>query len=90
MDLDQHISDRKEASDKVLQLCRDYELHSSTIDGSMLEILHNVQHMLNQDTNFLIEHYTRCRKDLEEARAEVVDLKETLEQQMKDETEDSG
>jgi hypothetical protein len=84
MDLDQHIRDRKEAGDKVLQLCRDYELHSSTLDDSMLEILQEVQHMLDQDISFLHEQKTRCRKDLDEMLVKVDDMKKILEQQTKD------
>jgi hypothetical protein len=82
--IEQHMRDRKEESDKVLQLCRDYELHSSTLDGSMLEILQEVQHMLDQDTSFLHEQKTRCGKDLDEMLVKVDDMKKVLEQQTKD------
>jgi hypothetical protein len=84
LSLEQHIHDRKQEGDKVLQLCRDYELHSSTLDGSMLEILQKVQRMLNQDTDFLLEQKTRCRKDLDEMLVKVDDMKKIMEQQTKD------
>jgi hypothetical protein len=84
LSLEQHIHDRKQEGDKVLQLCRDYELHSSTLDGSMLIILQKVQRMLDQDTDLLHQQKTRCRKDVDEMLVKVDDMQKVLEQQIKD------
>jgi hypothetical protein len=84
LDVEQHMRDRVENCKKVTQLCCDYELHSTALDGGVLEILQQVQWTLNQDSDFLNQQVAKYRKELDEILVKVDDQKKILEQQTRD------
>lgn len=75
------MQERREQGDKVLQLVRDYELHSSNLDGSVLEILQEAQQMLNRDTSFLAEQRRHCADRFGEVRDKADEMIKVLKKQ---------
>ncbi|KAH0277464.1 hypothetical protein KCU91_g3162, partial [Aureobasidium melanogenum] len=80
--IDDHMSSRNEECAKVHKLCQDYMLHSSNLDGSVLEILQEVQKILDKDSHFLSDEHKRHVEDIKTLSANLEDTKKQLEQQI--------
>ncbi|KAG9604983.1 hypothetical protein KCU77_g885, partial [Aureobasidium melanogenum] len=75
---------RNDECAKLRKLCRDYELYSSNLDGSVLEILHKVQEVLNKDSEFFMNQRERHEEDMKTMNAKLDEMKKKLEQQTLD------
>lgn len=78
------MDERKQQCDKVFQLCGDYERHSPNLDGSVLEILHKVQQVLDLDTKFLVEQRKCYMSEIEKLQVDLAEIREVLEEQIKE------
>ncbi|KAG9963660.1 hypothetical protein KCU61_g3516, partial [Aureobasidium melanogenum] len=80
--IDDHMRSRNEECAKVHNVCQDYMLHSSNLDGSVLEILQEVQKILDKDSHFLSDEHKRHVEDIKTLSANLEDTKKQLEQQI--------
>lgn len=82
--IDKQTKLRSDECAKVRKMCQDYELSSSNLDKSVLEILYKVQDTLDKDTNFLEKEQKRLVEDVKTVSVKLEEMKKKLDQQTLD------
>lgn len=76
--IQEHMRLRNDERAKALKMYQDYELYSS---GSVHEILHKLQEMIDKDSDFLVTGHERHEENVKTMKFELDEMKKKLEQQ---------
>ncbi|KAG9855273.1 hypothetical protein KCU98_g1129, partial [Aureobasidium melanogenum] len=76
--IQEHMRLRNDERAKALKMYQDYELYSS---GSVHEILHKLQEMIDKDSDFLVTEHERHEENVKTMKFELDEMKKKLEQQ---------
>lgn len=79
-----HIVESKIEEEKLRKLCQDYELYSTNLDGSILEILQKVQEILDKDVKFLRDECERHGRESQALARLLDEVEKNLEKQALD------
>lgn len=69
---------RNDERAKALKMYRDYGLYSS---GSLREILHKLEEIIDKDSDFLVNEHERHEEDMKAMNVKLDEMKKKLEQQ---------
>jgi dsDNA-specific endonuclease/ATPase MutS2 len=88
--LEEYVDMHTEEIAKMKKLCRNYQLHSAYLDGTVNELLQQVVNLLVKDHDSLKAQVKHQREDSVTLLTRLKDLREKSEQKLDQQTKDGN